>query len=371
MLNRAAASIALAAAVACGIAAAAPARAADPPPRSRTTVPVIISSDVATGLVGGWRGGPSDIDDGFAVGMALGLPAVEVRGVVVTLGNNNLQPELVVARRVVGDLLHRQDVPVVAGSSQRLTDPAVTWFDGQPLPAECVNEGVRFMAEQLRRRRLTILAIGPLTDIACLALNDPRDAANIVEVVAIMGRRPGEEFELKGKTGLTDFNYVMDERAAGVLLASKVPLTFLTFDLTKSALVPRSAVEALQHRSSPAAKFFYQAAQPWLDFWKKAFAEDGFHPWDQNAIYYAANPAAFACTGAAATVVACEGAPYHDASPNHCPGHGPGQKHSLDKEASQLWLDPAGTPQRVKVCTAYASAASKASFLDSLLTFIP
>jgi pyrimidine-specific ribonucleoside hydrolase len=89
----------------------------------------------------------------------------------------------------------------------------VSWYDGKWLPAECVNDGVRFMAAQLRERRLTILAIGPLTDVACLVLNYPREAAKIAEVVAIMGRRPGEEFAIGGKTGLTDFNYVMDERA--------------------------------------------------------------------------------------------------------------------------------------------------------------
>jgi pyrimidine-specific ribonucleoside hydrolase len=364
MAHRAALLLALA------VAAAPAAPAPGPPQRRPATTPVIISSDVATGLLGGWRSGPSDVDDGFAVGMALGLPQLEVRGIVVTLGNNDVAPELAVAQRIVHDLLHRPEVPVVSGSSQRLTDPPVTWYDQRPLAAECLNDGVRFMAAQLRRQRLTILALGPLTDVACLVSNYPREAAGIVEVVAIMGRRPGQELAIRGKTGLTDFNYVMDERAAQTLLASPVPMTFMTFELTSSALVPRTAVDRLRQRSSPAAKFFYPAVQPWLESWKRIFAEDGFHPWDQNAIYYGAQPAAFVCTGAAAKIVPCAGSPYHNAAANACPGHGPNQGHSLDKEASQLWLDPAGSPQRAKVCTAYASPAGKASFLDSLFVFI-
>jgi inosine-uridine nucleoside N-ribohydrolase len=79
--------------------------------------------------------------------------------------------------------------------------------------------------------------------------------------------------------------------AGNTIRVATVPMTFLTFDLTNSALVPRSTVERLRQRSSPAANFFYQAAQPWLDFWKSTFAEDGFHPWDQNAIWYAVHPA--------------------------------------------------------------------------------
>src|ERR1700680_4585852 len=50
-------------------------------------------------------------------------------------------------------------------------------------------------------------------------------------------------------------------------------------------------------------------------------------------------------------------------------GHGPNQKHSLDKGASKLGREP-GPPLGVKVCTAYASPAAKASFLDSIFAFL-
>src|SRR5580692_11673295 len=101
MTRRATRLIVLAAAAAAVAALAAALPAAAAAPRRPAAVQVIISSDVATGLMGGWRAGPSDIDDGLAVGMALGLPALEVRGVVVTLGNNNVQPEIAVAQRIV------------------------------------------------------------------------------------------------------------------------------------------------------------------------------------------------------------------------------------------------------------------------------
>ena len=145
------------------------------------------------------------------------------------------------------------------------------------------------------------------------------------------------------------------------------PSAYLGIVTTMTGKRGRSATTSSHF--SPAARVFYQAVQPWFDFWKSTFGEDGFHPWDQNAIYYAVNPAAFVCTGAAAKIVRCAGDPYHNDAHNACPGHGPNQKHSLDKEASQLWLEP-GTPLRVKVCTAYASPAAKASFLDSIFAFL-
>jgi hypothetical protein len=59
--------------------------------------PVIISTDLATGLQNGWRAGVNDIADGLAVGMALADGALDVRGVVVTFGNNDVEPEALVA----------------------------------------------------------------------------------------------------------------------------------------------------------------------------------------------------------------------------------------------------------------------------------
>jgi pyrimidine-specific ribonucleoside hydrolase len=348
-----------------GATATRPAAAAGPPAER-----VVVSADVATGLVGGWRAGISDVDDGLALGMALGASELDVRGVVVTTGNNNLQPQLVVARRIAGELLRRREVPILAGASQRLTDPPVRWYDGRSLDGTCVNDGVRFLARELGARPLTVLALGPLTDVACLLLRFPRAAERLEGVVAIMGRRPGEEFEIGGRRGLTDFNYVMDPRAARVVLESAVPVTFMTFELTSSTLVPRRAVDELGAIGSPAASFFHAATLPWVDFWRDTFHEDGFHPWDQNAVHFAARPSAFDCRPVTPTIVSCGAPPYHDSPDNPCPGHGPNQPSSLDKESSQLWLAPATGPTNTSACAGFASPAARAGFLEDVLAFL-
>lgn len=331
-------------------------------------IPVIISTDLSTGLNGGWRAGINDIDDGLAVAMALNDPSLDVRGIVVTFGNNDMEPEAVVANRIVHGLLHSR-VPVLRGAAVALSDPQVSWYDGSPLTEGCLNEGVVFMAEELRRGPLTIVGIGPLTDIACLVQNYPVEAANISRVVAIMGRAPDESFAIGQVEGLTDFNFVMDPRAAAVILdESSVPVTFMTFALTSSALVPRAAVAALASGTSPVSRFFADASMPWLDFWQQTFREDGFHPWDQNAVYTVGHPAVCACTAAIAEIVACSGASYHNTPDNPCAGHGPAQKTSLDKESAQLWLSPGSDP-RLQICTAYASSAAKQQFLDDIFAF--
>jgi pyrimidine-specific ribonucleoside hydrolase len=223
---------------------------------SRTRV--IISTDLATGLEGGWRKGVSDIDDGLAAAMALADPALDVRGVVTTFGNNDAAPEAIVANRLLHDLLG-SGVPVYQGAAVRPSNPQVSWYDGAPIAEACLNDGVEYMASELSRGPLTIVAIGPLTDVACLLQNYPQQAAAIQRVVAIGGRTPHQRFQIGKVAGLTDFN-VMDPRAVQVLLEeSPVPVTFMTFSLTSGGFVPRSALDPFRQNPAPLDQFIVGA----------------------------------------------------------------------------------------------------------------
>lgn len=332
-------------------------------------IPVLISTDSSTGLIGGWRAGRSDIDDGLAIAMAHHAEELDLRGVVVTFGNNDLEPQALVAERIAAEL--EGDVPVLRGASVALTSPQVEWTDGGEIPEACWNEGVAFMEEAIAAEPepMTILAIGPLTDLACLLLNRPEAAEGIGQVVAIMGRSPEQSFAINGVTGLTDFNFVMDVRAAQLVLESEVSLALMPFELTSSALVPAESLEVLRESPSPLNDFFLSATEPWVDYWNTVFSEEGFHPWDQNAIYYAMRPEAFACEMAGYELVSCPSAPYHDDEDNVCAGHGSDQPTSLDKESAQLWASPDTSPARLTYCGAYASDGAREGFLEAVWDF--
>ena len=335
----------LAAALTAGLAALAHAAEA---PRA-----LIISTDTATGLANGWRAGVSDIDDGLAIAMALAAPELDVRGVVVTWGNNLMEPEVAIAARVVAGM--SANVPVVRGAPRPLPEVPVTLYDGSAVDDACLNDGVRFMAETLTASAepVTIAAIGPLTDIACMAINFPDAVANIREIVAIGGRDPDEAFVING-VYLSDFNLANDIPAVRYLLdGTSMPLRFMPFGLTSSVLVPSSERATLCDSGKPlAADFFCPAIVPWLDQWKKAFAEDGFHPWDQNAIYATIDRDAFDCEPAAYRIVDC--------TKDACAGHNPAQPTRLASETAQLWLTPDPTAKRVSMCKAYADGSGDA-----------
>ena len=327
--------------------------------------PVIISTDVAMGLEGGFRGGWSDPDDAWAIAMA--WEHLPVREIAVTFGNNYAEPEL----RSLATFMVAADrkTPFSRGAVVKLSDPQVS-MGGKPLLETCKNDAVRHMAARLQREPATIIAIGPLTDVACLVLNEPKTAAKITGIVAIMGRAPHEAFAIGTHTGLTDFNYVSDPRAAAVILEqSKTPITFMTFALTSSTLVTRPQVERLASRSRWLAKTMAAGTLPWVAQWEKGFGEAGFHPWDANAAWYVIRPQDFACTPATVQIAGCGTAPYYKDPNNPCAGHGPDQKSSLDKESSQLWLAATSdVTARARACTAWASDGDKQRFLDALLT---
>jgi len=354
-----------------------------------TPIPVILVSDVATGLVGGWRPGAADIDDGWAIGMAAADPALDLRGVVVTFGNGLVDPEFVVTEKIVYDLIGETDIPVMRGAASALSTEQTFWYDGAPLNPVCINDGVTFMADQLgdATQALTLIGIGPLTDVACLVQNFPDQTANVEELIVLMGREPDQEFRIGDKSGLTDFNQVMDEQAIGVILAhSSIPVTYMTFSLTSSALVPRDRIETYTDDDRAIAGFFYASADNWIDQWQTwGFAEDGFHPWDNNPVHYASHPEIFQCAPAEiVTVVSCAGSPDHDSADNLCAGHGPDQPASLNKEGSQLWLgdkpvcdeDDDQCQEQVTqyrggtICNAYASDEDKAAFIDAIFDFL-
>ncbi|MEM7446483.1 MAG: nucleoside hydrolase [Pseudomonadota bacterium] len=325
-------------------------------------VPVIFSTDTATGLSGGWVEGASDIDDGLAIAMALDLPNLDVLGVVVTFGNNLMEPEFAVAQRVVEGM--GASVPVLRGAPRPLPEYQVQDHTGVAVDTACLNEGVTFMADAIAASDspVTILAIGPLTDPACLALNRPDVTGNIERIVIIGGRERHQPLVISGQF-VPDFNLAVDFPAVRYLLEeTTIPMRFMTFSVTDSVLIPADDRQFLCDSAlALAADFFCPAILPRNNMWSEMFGRDGFHPWDQNAVYVTAVPDAYHCEPASYALVDCTAA--------DCAGHDPSDPSQLAMEPGQVWLtsDPSNT--RIEACPAFASDEAKRAFERAVLDF--
>jgi purine nucleosidase len=193
-------------------------------------------------------------DDMAAILLALGSPAeIEVLGLVAVAGNVPLYHTARNALRIL-ELAGRVDIPVFPGSEHPMGRKLVTaehvhgktGLDGPDLPAPVTalqeKSGIDFIIETLRAApagEITLVTLGPLTDIALAFERAPEIKAKVREIVAMAGAY----FEGGNITPTAEFNVYVDPTAADIVFRSGVPLTVLPLDVTHKVLVtpPRMA----------------------------------------------------------------------------------------------------------------------------------
>lgn len=259
-------------------ATAAPAVSAEEPvsePADAVRVRVWIDVDVAAGLP------HKDVDDAVALVQALHSPELEVVGISTVFGNTSLETGDPIAREVVG--LVDSAVPVFRGAAQAGT-------------AHEPTDAVTAMAAALTAAPLTLLVLGPATNVAQLLQHHPELAPQITQVVAVAGRRRGQRF-VTGTTnrrGHRDFNFEKDPDAFQVLLNHNIPLKLAPWEVSSKIWVTDAELARLAAGPAP-AKWLAAAAPSWLGLWKEEFAVDGFNPFDTLAVGVVTRPDLFQC----------------------------------------------------------------------------
>jgi pyrimidine-specific ribonucleoside hydrolase len=187
------------------------------------------------------------IDDAVAILFALAEPRLEVLGLTPVGGNSSLENTVTNSLRML-DLAGRMDIPVCPGADRSLIDDsprlAVDSYADLGLgeadlfePSRPANDehAVDFIARMAGEAAepITLIAIGPLTNIALLVAKFPDIPQRIAEVIVMGGGLEGNV------TPAAEFNIWCDPEAAQRVLESGLPLTFVGLDVTHQAnLVP-------------------------------------------------------------------------------------------------------------------------------------
>jgi len=232
---------------------------------------ILLDTDLAMGAPG------SDVDDGFALALALADPELSVELVTTVNGNTDVDT----ATRLTADLLERlgrTDVPVVRGAPApllakrhiRVPDgaPPAPAGHGQVSAHAAVRLAERVMAEP---GRLTIVAIGPLTNVALGLLLEPRLAEAVEEIVVMGG-------VFLGHTGVAampgEFNFWTDPHAVAVVLDSGAPLTFVGLDVTRRVRLTREHAARMHSAGGAFGRFAGEATQHWIDHQERTMPGD-------------------------------------------------------------------------------------------------
>jgi purine nucleosidase len=183
-------------------------------------------------------------DDALALLLALGDPRARLLGVTTVAGNQTLEKTTANALKILA-LAGRPDVPVAAGSARPLVGELVvaddihgaSGLDGPDLDGPVPEARVMHAVELMRRlidgeqEPVTLVATGPLTNVARLLRSHPEVADKLERIVFM-----GGSTERGNTTPYGEFNIVTDPEAADIVLRCGRPVTMIGLNVTHQAL---------------------------------------------------------------------------------------------------------------------------------------
>ena len=183
------------------------------------------------------------IDDAIAILLALASTELRVLAITTVAGNNTVRQETENALRLL-DLVGRSDVPVAAGANRALIAECVrrapSWhgsdgLGGADLPAASracePDHAIDLIARQAEANRpITLIAIGPLTNMALLLARYPSIVDRIARLIIMGGASSSGN-----ATPAAEFNIWVDPEAAHRVFSSGLDITMVPLDVTLQA----------------------------------------------------------------------------------------------------------------------------------------
>jgi inosine-uridine nucleoside N-ribohydrolase len=244
---------------------------------------VIIDTDPGNGVPG------ADVDDGLAIGLALRSPEVQLEAITVVGGNVPVDQGVACALAIL-EAAGVSGVPVHRGAERPLVQDPEDWrrrlnsrhddpaaqrrWKGMSAPtahgAADPTPAARALVERVNERpgEITVVAIGPLTNIATAMLLDPQWARKVERIVMMAGA-----FDMPNV--LHELNAAFDPEATHMVLSSEAPLLVIPLDVTTRTFMRLRDVDLLDEAGTPLAEFLGRTARPWVTWLADSFGLDG------------------------------------------------------------------------------------------------
>jgi inosine-uridine nucleoside N-ribohydrolase len=243
------------------------------------------------------------VDDTMALFFLLRCPEFAVEAVTTVFGNTDVEqttrnalialdvagrPNLPVARGAAGPLMRERQRggEIVHGNNG---------MGGAALPTPSRGAGSWRAADLIADRvmawpgEITLIAVGPLTNLALATRLEPGIVENVRQVVVMGGAAtvPGNE------SPLAEANFYNDPEAAQIVLTAGFPLTLVGLDVTLQAVITPPEIDVLRENGGREGAFIGTIIAEYRDRSTTRRGRYGVPMHDSAAVLYALDPAYF------------------------------------------------------------------------------
>ena len=230
-------------------------------------------------------------DDALALMLALNSPELDVRAITVVPGNVTASQGLENALRMVS-LANRCDIPVAAGAQHPLFQKLITaefWHGKNGLanvespPSKCKVDshfGPDLIIQMVHAapHEITLVPVGPLTNIALAVLKDPSIVPLVKEVIIMGGSISGGNVNASAEA-----NIYNDPEAAQIVFQAGWPLTMVGLEVGDKTLFSRKYLDQLGQTHGPVNDFIYAVGKYLVDL-SAQFGSPGSPMYDPLAV---------------------------------------------------------------------------------------
>ena len=244
------------------------------------------------------------VDDALALIFALRSPELSIKAITTVAGNVEVQKCTRNVQTILDLVWKGRAIEVTQGSAKPLrrrltTAPEVHGSDGlgnsQKGPVPRRRAGIS-ATERIARvcdefgKRLTIVALGPLTNIARAIVKSPASMRKVGRIISM-----GGAFRVPGNTGpVAEFNYYVDPEAADIVLQSGIPIRIVPLDLTEQIVLMRTELEyRARRRSNDVSRFILRMTRFYMAYHKRTEGFNGGFLHDPVALAVAIDPGLF------------------------------------------------------------------------------
>ncbi|MBS7648465.1 MAG: nucleoside hydrolase [candidate division WOR-3 bacterium] len=229
---------------------------------------IILDTDIGT-----------DVDDALALALAIkSRKELDLLAVTTVHGDVNLRAKIALKMLKLAGL---ENIPVAAGIMQPLIrdKPVLGWagYEGggfltpeDDMLKPCEIHAVDLIISKIMsmRNEITLVSIGPLTNLAAAIIKEPRIVENVKEVI-IMG---GVTRLFNGlNLPYREHNILCDPEAAKIVFSSGMPITMVPLDVTLKVYIERKDLDRISDVKTPLTDAIVSMVKNYLDIVKRDY----------------------------------------------------------------------------------------------------